>query len=429
MDNNTFEQMLCKHKPAIERFVYYRLPTKEDGDDVLQEVYLTAFQKHGSLKDVNAFKAWMLRIAKNKCNDYYRMCAKQLEIPFDEAVMGALTIGRYGISETGAVYDTLDRLENREKQILYQYYFKNMPQAEIAERLGIPLGTVKSRLHTAKQSFKIKYPYPPKSKGANIMKKMPDILPEYTLKKLNKAPFAVRWEEMMGWFIIPRVGEKIAWAMYDFPERTRKESVRAEVIGKAEVHGIEGVEIRCTQYEPMGYNSAGGPNEVERRFAAQLTDTHCRFLAESHIEHGVRKYFTFLDGDEFLKNWGFGEENCGNEIQITQKGDIVRSGNTVTAINKKYLLDVVGSYTVTLGGKKFDTICIMDIETYDSGVATEQFLDANGRTILWRRYNRDDWAFDRYQQKWSEKLPDNERLIINGKTYVHWYDCITDYIL
>lgn len=48
MDNNTFEQLLYKHKPAIERFVYYRLPTKEDGDDVLQEVYLTAFQKHGS---------------------------------------------------------------------------------------------------------------------------------------------------------------------------------------------------------------------------------------------------------------------------------------------------------------------------------------------------------------------------------------------
>ncbi|MBQ2976563.1 MAG: hypothetical protein IJE17_03650, partial [Clostridia bacterium] len=62
-------------------------------------------------------------------------------------------------------------------------------------------------------------------------------------------------------------------------------------------------------------------------------------------------------------------------------------------------------------------------------MATEAYLDCHGRTVLWRRFNKDDWAFQRYQQKWTEKLPDNERLIINGETYVHWYDCISDYIL
>lgn len=33
------------------------------------------------------------------------------------------------------------------------------------------------------------------------------------------------------------------------------------------------------------------------------------------------------------------------------------------------------------------------------------------------------------RKTWSEKLPDNERLTINGVAYVHWYDCISDYIL
>ncbi|MBP3919299.1 MAG: hypothetical protein J6I50_09040 [Clostridia bacterium] len=72
---------------------------------------------------------------------------------------------------------------------------------------------------------------------------------------------------------------------------------------------------------------------------------------------------------------------------------------------------------------------MMDIETYNCGVVSEQFLDHNGRTILWRRFNRNDWAFDRYQKLWTEQLPDNDRLNVNGITYVHWYDCITDYIL
>ena len=36
---------------------------------------------------------------------------------------------------------------------------------------------------------------------------------------------------------------------------------------------------------------------------------------------------------------------------------------------------------------------------------------------------------ERYKKPWSEQLPENDRLIVNGTTYVHWYDCITDYIL
>ena len=92
-------------------------------------------------------------------------------------------------------------------------------------------------------------------------------------------------------------------------------------------------------------------------------------------------------------------------------------------------MDIVGRYTVTIGGKNYDAVCVMDIETYDCGVVSEQFLDKNGKTILWRRFNRDDWAIDRYKKLWSEQLPENDRLTVNGTTYVHWYDCITDYIL
>ena len=72
---------------------------------------------------------------------------------------------------------------------------------------------------------------------------------------------------------------------------------------------------------------------------------------------------------------------------------------------------------------------LMDIETSNCGVVSEQFLDKDGMTILWRRFNRDDWAIDRYKKKWSEQLPENDKLTVNGTTYVHWYDCITDYIL
>ena len=71
----------------------------------------------------------------------------------------------------------------------------------------------------------------------------------------------------------------------------------------------------------------------------------------------------------------------------------------------------------------------MNIGHFGGTIAIEQYLDRNGRTILWRRFNKNDWAFRRYGKTWEEMLPDNEKLTINGETFVLWYDCITDYIL
>jgi hypothetical protein len=72
----------------------------------------------------------------------------------------------------------------------------------------------------------------------------------------------------------------------------------------------------------------------------------------------------------------------------------------------------------------------MDLETGNPNVFSEQYIDRDGRTVLWRRFNRDDWAMESFGGKrWSEQLPNNERLTVNGKTYAHWYDCISDYIL
>jgi hypothetical protein len=148
------------------------------------------------------------------------------------------------------------------------------------------------------------------------------------------------------------------------------------------------------------------------------------------MEGDIKRLYTFLDGEEFLPNWGYGEDNCGNETHLTTKRLIKREGNVITTSSGKEVLDIVGRYTVTIAGKSYDTVCVMDIGSYENGVVSEQYLDQNGRTILWRRFNPDDWHIERYGDTlWSERLPNSERLTVNGKTFVHWYDCITDYIL
>ena len=426
-----FEKLLADVSSGVERFVRYRLPNQTDADDVLQEVYLSAYRKFPQLKNRDAFKPWIISNARNKCNDYFREKATQMEISIEELSQQELSAGRLGISVVHTVRETLDRLGDKDKQILYLYFWKELPQTEIAKLLDIPVGTVKSRLHTAKQHFKNKYPYQTqKPKGDTTMQKLPEYIPDYTIERLDAEPFGVRWEELQGWLIVPRVGQKLTWGMYDFPERKRTEYTEMEVIGKAEVHGIEGVEVVAMQFDPADYYRTGALDRVERRFVAQLTDTHSRYLAETHMEDGVRKCYTFLDGEAFLNNWGFGEDNCGNEVDLHPKGLLHREGNCVTGTIPREVVDVVGRYRVTIGGKSYDTVCVMDIECFNDAVASEQYVDQSGRTVLWRRFNRDDWAIDRFGGKpWSEKFPDNERLTINGETYVHWYDCISDYIL
>lgn len=420
-----FETCLQEVKHAVERSVRFRVSSKTDADDILQETYLAAYRNFAQLKDRTLFKPWILRIAKNKCNDWFRKTAETLEIPIEEQRCPVLLASRRGIAAVSAVRETLDTLGGNDRQILYLYYWKEMPQAEIAKELKIPLGTVKSRLFIAKQHFKQQYPYPPRMKGETAMKEFPMIMPEYTVTPSEKAPFSVKWEELMGWFLVPKPGEKLQWAMYDFPQKTQTSFFDMAVARKAKVHGIEGVEIVSREM-----SCANAEDVTEYTFVAQLTDTHCRYLAAFREENGVRDYVTFLDSDEFMPNWGFGENNCGNEVNLSPKGDIIREGNCIKSVEKEFLLDIVGRYTVTINGKTYDTVCVMDLETYNDGTASEQFLDRNGRTVLWRRFNRDDWAIDRFGGKpWSEKFPENERIFINGKTYVHWYDCITDYIL
>jgi len=259
-----FSRNVADCENALKRFVYFKIREKADGDDILQDTLLTAYLKRDMLKNPDGFKAWILQIAANKCNDFYRKHAKRMEIAIDDdAVLeNALTQSRYGLTVAETVQESLALLDAKDADLLQLVYIERLLQAEIAKRLNIPIGTVKSRLYSAKKRFKAVYPYPPASiqhkKGACNMKKLPSKLPDYTIVKSDKDPFPVKWEETMGWFIVPKLGEKISWAMYDLPEKTLSERYEIEVIGRAEVHGIEGVEI--TAQEHGGGQHEGTPS-------------------------------------------------------------------------------------------------------------------------------------------------------------------------
>ncbi len=425
-----FEALLHAHRLPLERYIRFHVPP-DDWEDVLQEVLLAALKGFDALKSEDAFKPWIIGIARHKCADRLRGKYACRHVPLDEARI-SITPRRFAPAQDSLVDDTLMRLSPADRQLLLMFYLRRLPQADIARQMGVPLGTIKSRLHAARERFRKAYPVQQttmRKEESPMKNKMPAYLPPYTIIRRDDVPFPVKWEEMMGFFIVPRLGEELTWAMYDDPDGRRTEVDHLRVTGRALVHGVEGVEIAVQTWDAMDCNQIDGETEVSRTFIAQLTDTHCRALAESHAEGGVKKLFTFLDGSDFLDNWGFGEDNCGNETNLTVKGEIRREGDTVTAIDKPFLMDVVGRYDVTVLGRTYDTICVMDLECYVEGMVTEQYLDREGRTVLWRRFNAEDWRQGATGKTWSELLPDSQRITVNGRTFVHWYDCITDRVV
>jgi len=419
--DSQWENMLAAARPAVERYIRAKLGNLADAEDVIQETMLAAMAPRDFTYE--RLTAWLLGVARHKCVDFYRAKAKSPQ-PVAPEDLPEPRLSARGRDVAEVVHETLEQLSHPDRQILALYYLQNRPQSEISQMLGIPLGTVKSRLYGARGRFKEAWPYPPKgtTKGENTMEicRLPGRMPEYTIERMQQPPFPVHWEELAGWFLIPRLGEKVTWGMYDMPERKLNDICRMEVTGPAVIHGQEGVE-----FSVRWFDGSGTPREQSaHRNWAQLTDTEVRMLGELYEKSGTQNLFTFADGEAFSSEWGLGfDGSWGKPIAIAPRGKITRQKNAVTCSSPELCMDVVDRCRLTLDGKEYDTICIMLVQ---GDVVTEQYLSRDGHTLLWRRFNRDDWALERYKMPWSQKLPDNERITINGELFIHWYDCLIE---
>ena len=79
-----FETLLASGKTAVERWVRARTSRPADAEDILQEIYLAAFQSFSGLRNHDAFLPWILSIAKRKYADWYRAQTRRREIPMDQ---------------------------------------------------------------------------------------------------------------------------------------------------------------------------------------------------------------------------------------------------------------------------------------------------------------------------------------------------------
>jgi RNA polymerase sigma-70 factor (ECF subfamily) len=142
---------------AVYRLSFAILGDEADARDAAQDTFVTAWRQIGKLRDADRFDAWLQRVAVNAARMTHRARRRRgvREIP-SSRVAGVDSLPAIASpAETDAA--TLDaamrQLPVEQRSILALHHLEGQPVDALAEILEIPVGTVKSRLHTARQAL------------------------------------------------------------------------------------------------------------------------------------------------------------------------------------------------------------------------------------------------------------------------------------
>jgi RNA polymerase sigma-70 factor (ECF subfamily) len=151
-DESAIGELYDRHSRLLYGLILRILRDRGEAEEVLQEVFLQVWTRAETYKaELGAPAAWLVRIARNRSIDRFRTnsvrtrtveAAPQpppVETPEARAAMS---------EQQRAVAHALEALPPEQRQLIEEAYFSGLTQSELAERFGLPLGTVKTRVRT-----------------------------------------------------------------------------------------------------------------------------------------------------------------------------------------------------------------------------------------------------------------------------------------
>ena len=147
--------LVGRWSPRLTRFVARTLRSGDLAEDVMQEVWASALRGLPGIADAARFPAWIYAIATRKCADAVRgrVRVRRLEhgLTAEVEINGHATApADHGIDLGAAI----ERLPMDQRLTVSLHYGEDLSVEEVAAVLGVPAGTVKSRLHTARNTLK-----------------------------------------------------------------------------------------------------------------------------------------------------------------------------------------------------------------------------------------------------------------------------------
>jgi len=169
-EGNAFVQLVERYQRELFHFLVRFLGDRTSAEDIFQESFLQVHQSAAQFDPARRFKPWLFTIAANKSRDLMRSQSRRPTTPLQASVGGNdddsvefIDLMR-AASETPSepmerrelaelVHNTVMGMPDHLREILLLSYFQQFPYKQIGEILDLPLGTVKSRLHTAVAYF------------------------------------------------------------------------------------------------------------------------------------------------------------------------------------------------------------------------------------------------------------------------------------
>jgi RNA polymerase sigma-70 factor (ECF subfamily) len=170
--SGAFDELVHRYAPELYRFLVRFTGNASAAEDVLQETLLQAHQSAERFDVTRRLRPWLFTIAANKARDWLRSQRRRTEVSLDAEIGGnsdesisfaEIFEGREALPEDliaaaeqrQMVRRVVEQLPVALREVLLLGYFQQLPYKEIAEIVGVPVGTVKSRLHTALKRFAV----------------------------------------------------------------------------------------------------------------------------------------------------------------------------------------------------------------------------------------------------------------------------------
>ncbi|MBR5850699.1 MAG: RNA polymerase sigma factor [Alistipes sp.] len=156
-DDVAFAYLSNRYRDAIRQLLVQRVGSDDDADDLLQETFIKVYLHLDRYNPAYTFGQWIYTIARNTFIDFYRR--RQEELPIDErfSAPAATTPNPeesvIRLQLRSQIDQCLNRLTPRYARLIRMRFLEEYSYEEIAERLEIPLGTVKTQIHRAREQM------------------------------------------------------------------------------------------------------------------------------------------------------------------------------------------------------------------------------------------------------------------------------------
>lgn len=142
---------LEKYLNMVYRLAYARTRSKQDAEDVSQEVMLKLCKSADKIESETHLKHWLIRVTVNECTNLHRSPWRRRILPLEEGMLPE----RSDVPAPNDRLDlALDKLKPEQREIIHLFYYEDMSTEEIARAMHVKPTAVRERLHRARKKLK-----------------------------------------------------------------------------------------------------------------------------------------------------------------------------------------------------------------------------------------------------------------------------------